>query len=229
MFKFRFNTKKYEANEYLVLLYRFAVLMVFYSICRILFYLFNTASFPKVTFTSFLTILKGGLMFDVSALIYLNAIYMLLFLLPFQFKFSNWYQKLLKWIFILSNAIGIAFNLMDIIYYRYILKRTTASMFDVAAFDAGNTNLLMRFAYDFWYILLILAIFLVLLSVSYSILKPKPFPFRHSFAYFLSGIPVIALVVTLSVIGVRGGWRHSTPSFLQRSIVAPQGLTTTGM
>ncbi|MBV5313309.1 MAG: sulfatase-like hydrolase/transferase [Prolixibacteraceae bacterium] len=210
MLKIRLNKKKYEANEYLVLLYRFTLLMVFYSICRILFYLFNTASFPKVTFWSFFTILKGGLMFDVSALIYLNAIYMLLFLLPFQFKFNDWYQKLLKWIFILSNAIGIAFNLMDIIYYRYILKRTTASMFDVAAFDAGNTNLLMRFVYDFWYILLILSILLILLSVSYSILKPKPFPFRHPFAYFLSGIPIIALVVALSVIGVRGGWRHST-------------------
>lgn len=210
MFKFRFNTKKYEANEYLVLLYRFAVLMVFYSICRILFYLFNTASFPKVTFTSFLTILKGGLMFDVSALIYLNAIYMLLFLLPFQFKFSNWYQKFLKWLFIIGNSVGIAFNLIDIVYYRYILKRTTASMFDVAAFDAGNTNLIMRFVYDFWYILIILIILVVSLSVLYSLVKPKPFRFRKPILYSLSGIPFIFVIVVLSVIGVRGGYRHST-------------------
>ena len=210
MLKFRLNTKKYEANEYLVLLYRFTILMVFYSVCRILFYLFNTASFPKVTFLSFLTILKGGLMFDVSALIYLNALYLLLFLLPFQFKFKHWYQRLLKGIFMITNAVGIVFNLIDIIYYRYILKRTTASMFDVAGFDAGNTRLIMRFFYDFWYIPLILIILLVSLSLLYSLLRPKPFKFRHSFVYFLSGIPVIFLLVVLSVIGVRGGWRHST-------------------
>jgi len=210
MLKFRLNTKKYVANEYLVLIYRFAILMVFYSVCRILFFLFNTASFPKVTASSFLTILKGGLMFDVSALIYLNAVYLLLFLLPFQFKFSNWYQKLLKWLFMIGNGLGIAFNLADIIYYRYILKRTTASMFDVAAFDAGNTRLIVRIFYDFWYIPLILIILLILLSLLYSPLKPKPFKFRRPFVYFLSGIPIIFLAVVLSVIGVRGGWRHST-------------------
>ena len=210
MLKLRFNVRKYEVNEYLVLLYRFAVLMVFYSICRILFYLFNTASFPKVTFASFLTILKGGLMFDVSALIYLNAVYMLLFLLPFQFKFSNWYQKLLKWIFVIVNGVGLAFNLIDIVYFRYILKRTTASMFDVAAFDAGNTNLILRFFYDFWYILLILIILVVSLSILYSLVKPKPLRFRKPFFYSLSGIPIIFVIVILSVIGVRGGWRHST-------------------
>ncbi|MDP3916150.1 MAG: sulfatase-like hydrolase/transferase [Bacteroidota bacterium] len=210
MLKYRFNTKKYETNEYLVLIYRIAILMGFYSFCRILFYLFNTASFPKVTFLSFLTILKGGMMFDISALLYLNVVYMLLFLLPFHFKFNNWYQKVLKWLFMIVNGVGIAFNLIDIIYYRYILKRTTASMFDVAAFDAGNTNLIMRFFYDFWYIPLILIILMFFLSRFYSLLKPRPFKFRHPFVYFLSGIPVIFIVFVLSVIGMRGGWRHST-------------------
>ena len=210
MLKLRFKTKKYKANEYLVLLYRIAILMGVYSICRILFYLFNTDSFPKVTFFSFLTILKGGLMFDISALLYLNAVYMLLFLLPFQFKFSDWYQKSLKWLFMIVNGAGIAFNLIDIIYYQYILKRTTASMFDVAAFDAGNTGLFMRFFYDFWYIPVILIILLVLLSILYSLLKPKPFKFIHPFVYLLSGIPVILIALGLSIIGMRGGWRHST-------------------
>jgi phosphoglycerol transferase MdoB-like AlkP superfamily enzyme len=210
MSKFRLNKKKYEANEYLVLAYRFGLMMFVYTICRILFYLFNTASFPKVTLSSFFTILKGGLMFDISALIYLNAVYFLLFLLPFRFKFAEGYQQILKILFLTINAVGISFNLIDIIYYRYILKRTTASMFDVAAFDAGNTNLLFRFIYDFWFIPLILIILLVFLSVSYSLLKPKPFRIKSPALYSLSGIPFIVLVVALSVIGVRGGWRHST-------------------
>lgn len=210
MLKSRVKTKKYEANEYLVLLYRFTILMVLYSFCRILFYLFNTVSFPRVNFFSFLTILKGGLMFDISALLYLNAAYMLLFLLPFQFKFSKWYQSGLKWLFMLGNGIGIAFNLVDIVYYRYILKRTTASMFDVAAYDAGNANLILRFFYDFWYIPIILIVLLVLLSFLYSLVKPKSFRFRHPLAYFLSGVVAIFVVLGLSVIGMRGGWRHST-------------------
>ena len=185
MLKRLLPTKKIEANEYLVLLYRFSLLMLVYSVCRILFFLFNTASFPKVTFFSFLTILKGGLMFDTSALLYLNAVYILLFLLPLQFKFSSWYQKFLKWFFMFTNGVGIAFNLIDIVYFRYILKRTTASMFDVAAFDAGNTNLIMRFFYDFWYIPLMLVVFMFALSALYDLLKPKPFRLRNQLVYFL--------------------------------------------
>lgn len=210
MLKRLLTPKKYELNEYLVLLYRFSLLMAFYSLCRILFFLFNTASFPKVTFLSFLTILKGGLMFDTSALLYLNAAYILLFILPFQFKYSNWYQKFLKWFFMVTNGVGIAFNLIDIVYFRYILKRTTASMFDVAAFDAGNTNLIMRFFYDFWYIPLMLVVLMFILFALYDIIKPKPFSFRNQFVYFLSGIPAIFIVFVLAVIGMRGGWRHST-------------------
>jgi len=154
--------------------------------------------------------MKGGLMFDISAILYLNAVYILLLLLPFKFTFDTLYQKGLKILFMVVNGVGIAFNLIDIIYYRYILKRTTASMFDVAALDAGNTKLIRRFFYDFWYIPVLLIILLVLLSTLYSLIKPKPFKFRQQFIYFLSGIPVIAIVFGLSVMGMRGGWRHST-------------------
>jgi len=210
MLNFRIKLKEHAANEYLVLLFRFALLMAFYSFCRILFYLFNIPSFPKVTFLSFLTILKGGLMFDISALLYLNTLYMLMFLIPFQIKFSNWYQTTLKWIFMVVNGAGLAFNLIDMIYYRYILKRTTASMFDIAAYDAGNSKLIVRFFYDFWYLPFILIILMVVLSVLYSFLKPKPFRFAHSYIYPLSSILAILIVATLSIIGMRGGWRHST-------------------
>jgi phosphoglycerol transferase MdoB-like AlkP superfamily enzyme len=184
--------------------------MAIYAVCRILFYLFNTTIFPKVTFTSFLIILKGGMMFDTSAILYLNVVYILLFILPFQFKFKNGYQKLLKWLFMIANGIGIAFNLIDIIYFRYILKRTTASMFDVASFDAGNIRLIARFFYDFWYIVVIFIIILILLSFLYNLLKPRPVRFKNQIIYGSSGIPVIFILVILSIIGMRGGWRHST-------------------
>ncbi len=207
---FPLNTKKYAANEYLVLLYRFVLMMAFYSFCRILFYLFNIPSFPKVTFLSFLTILKGGLIFDTSALLYLNSLYMLLFLLPFQIKFSNWYQAALKWIFMIVNGVGLTFNLVDMIYYRYILKRTTASTFDIAAYDAGNSKLILRFFYDFWYLLVILIILMFSLSLLYSVFKPKPFRFARSYIYTLSSVFAILIIATLSVFGMRGGWRHST-------------------
>ncbi|WP_227626003.1 hypothetical protein [Geofilum rubicundum] len=49
-----------EMNEYLVLIYRMAILMLLYSMARVGFYLFNSSFFPNVTFEGFLTIMKGG-------------------------------------------------------------------------------------------------------------------------------------------------------------------------
>lgn len=210
MVKRLWNSRKYEVNEYLVLIYRIALMMGFFTFCRALFYVFNTSSFPQVTFSSFLTILRGGLLFDISALLYMNLVYIVLFVLPFNFTFTKGYRTGLKALFMTVNGLGIALNLIDIVYYPYILKRTTATMFDVAALDAGNTNLIMRFFQDFWYIPFLLAVLLVLLSLLYSLLQPRPFRFRYPLIYTLSAIPVIFIIALLSIIGMRGGWRHST-------------------
>ena len=207
---FNFFKKRYPANEFMVMIYRFLLLMFLYSAGRIIFYLFNTSMFPNVGFASFIRMMRGGVMFDTSAVLYLNALYFLLYLLPLPFKFGDNYQRLLKWVFLIFNGIGLAFNYIDIIYYRFILKRTTASVFDIVGYDAGNFRLILRFFYDFWYILLIWLVTLLLLSKLYSLLKPEP-SFRVKSWKYLS-VSVIALILFsgLSVIGMRGGYMPST-------------------
>ena len=98
-----FIKSKRLTSEYLVLIYRFAIVMLLYSIGRILFFCFNRSLFGHVDFSSFLRIMRGGFMFDTSAVLYLNALYFLLFLFPFSFKFSAFYQRLIKWVFMTIN------------------------------------------------------------------------------------------------------------------------------
>ncbi|MDD1443194.1 LTA synthase family protein [Dolichospermum sp. ST_sed3] len=207
---FSFSHKKYRANEYLLIVYRFLIVMFLYSAGRIIFFLFNTSMFPNVDFPSFVRIMRGGLMFDISAVLYLNAIYFLLFLLPLPFKFKDWYQRLLKWIFMIFNGLGLAFNYMDIIYYRYILKRTTASVFDIVSYDAGNFKLIFRFLFDFWYIVLIWLITLVFLSRLYSLFRPSPSFNVRNLKYYILSLLSIIVFSGLSVIGMRGGYMPST-------------------
>ena len=207
---FRSLQNKYQANEYLVMVYRFLVVMFLYSAGRIIFYLFNASMFPKVDFAAFVQIMRGGVMFDTSTVLYLNLLYFLLYLLPFPFKFQDWYQRMLKWIFMVINGVGFAFNYIDIVYYPFILKRTTASMFDVAGYDAGNYRLIGQFFYDFWYIAVILLITLLLLSRLYSLLKPRPTFKVHNWKYYLVSVVSIIIFTGLSVIGMRGGYMPST-------------------
>jgi len=207
---FSSSSNKHPANEYLVMVYRFIVVMFLYSAGRIIFYLFNASMFPKVDFASFAQIMRGGVMFDTSAVLYLNVIYFLLFLLPFPFKFQYWYQRMLKWIFMVINGVGFAFNYIDIVYYPFILKRITASMFDVASYDDGNYRLIARLFYDFWYIAVILLITLLLLSRLYSFLKPRPTNNVRKWKYYLVSVVSIILFSALSIVGIRGGYMPST-------------------
>ena len=207
---FSFPQRARRTNEYLVMVYRFLIVMLLYSVGRIIFYLFNTSMFPNVDFMSFLRIMRGGVMFDTSAILYLNALYFLLFLLPLPFKFKDWYQRMLKWIFMVTNGLGLLFNHIDIIYYRFILKRTTASVFDIISYDAGNYKLLFRFFYDFWYIAVILLITMLLLSALYSLVKPCPTFNTRSWKYGIVSLISLVIYSTLSVVGMRGGYMPST-------------------
>lgn len=203
-------SKNFSINEYLVLLYRFIIVLLFFSLTRVLFYLFNTGLFPQVNFHSFLRIMRGGVMFDVSALLYINILFFVLTLIPFSFKFENWYQKSLKWLFLTTNGIALALNCIDIIYYRFILKRTTASIFNLLDQINNKGSLLGSVITDFWYIIVIWIMLMILLIRSYNLVKPKKVTISRPWIYGLQSLLAIIIVALLSVVGIRGGYMPST-------------------
>jgi hypothetical protein len=199
-----------EVNEYIVLVYRVALMMLLYSVSRIAFYLFNIGFFPNVTFSGFLTIMKGGLMFDISALLYINMLYLLLYLLPFRFKFKSAYQSMLKWLFLISNSLGLAANVFDFIYYRFTLKRTTWSIFDIFKNEDNMPGLWIRFLYDYWYAFLFWIVMVLLMYFLYDALKPKPMRIKSPWLYGLCSLLFLGIFAGLAIVGIRGGYRHST-------------------
>ncbi len=151
-----------------VFIKRILLLLLFYQACRLLFFAFNRHLFSEETFTSYASIVWGSLRFDMSALMYLNCAYLLMLLLPFPFRFRNTYQAIAKWLFIITNSIGIFANLADIAYYPYILRRTNAAFF--LEFK-NDTNLLAeawKFLFFHWHIALLGALLIWLLVKSYA-------------------------------------------------------------
>ena len=199
-----------KANEYLVLIYRMAFMMGIYSLCRIGFYFFNIDLFANVDFSRFLIIMWGGFMFDLSALLYLNMLYLFLFLLPFRFKFATGYRSFLKWLFIGTNSLGLAANVSDFIYYRFTLRRTTFSVFEAFQNEENLFLLWGRFIIDYWYAVLFWAAMVILIVFLYGRLKSKPFRFATGWWYSFIALVFLALFGGLTVIGMRGGYRHSS-------------------
>lgn len=196
-------------NLYGILAYRFAIVLIIYTLCRIGFFLFNAGLFQDISFAKYLRILHGGLKFDVSALVYINAIFILLHVIPFAFKYRTGYQQFCKWLFIISNSIGIAANFADFAYYKYTLKRTTATVYSQFRNEQNKLKLLGDFLADYWYLLVLFAVFIWLFIKAYDAFKIKN-QVRFTWPVYLLQT-VLMLVIALGCItGIRGGWGFGT-------------------
>ncbi|MEJ0030805.1 MAG: hypothetical protein WDO15_10750 [Bacteroidota bacterium] len=148
------SLKDIRRNIYVALAAYLLLAMVLYSVCRVLFYFFNTAFFPDMSFSRWITIMRGGLRFDLTAVLYSNSLLLLLMILPFKMRFSNWYKVTIKWLFIVVNAFALATNIADSVYYQFTLRRTTVSVFSQFENEQNGFALFFRFLIDYWYALL---------------------------------------------------------------------------
>ena len=117
-------TLSYQGENYIcimgflkMLVKRMLFLMVIYQLCRLLFWLFNRELLPDLASHDLILILFGSIRFDSSILMYLNGVYIVMFILPFNFRYNRIYQKVAKIIFIITNGVGILANLIDCSYF----------------------------------------------------------------------------------------------------------------
>ncbi|MDB4335014.1 LTA synthase family protein [bacterium] len=210
MIKLFKTPKNIELNEYIVLLYRIGLMMLLFSLQRLVFYFFNTDLFANVSSSGFGLIMLGGLKFDISALLYVNSLYIIFFLIPLPFKYSNGYRKGLKWLFVLTNGLGMAANAIDVIYYQFILKRTTASVFSILKNEENMGRLSAQFIIDYWYVAVIFVVFIYGVIRLYSIFSQVPIKFAKKWQFYPVSVLFLLLSLVLSVVGIRGGYKHST-------------------
>jgi hypothetical protein len=99
-------------------------------ICRIIFVLTNYKLYiGTIEEDPLLPMLSGALLFDTSAVCYLNALYLLCLLFPLHYKEGKIMQGITKWAFIIPNAAGIIANLCDTVYVPFTGRRTTWNVF----------------------------------------------------------------------------------------------------
>lgn len=197
-------------NIFVVLGYRILLILLLFSLCRVGFYLFNYKMFPGVTIPQFLTIMKGGIVFDISAIVYINLVFILLSIIPFDIRYNDVYQKILKYIYIVTNGIAIAMNGMDFVYYRFVDKRATGDVFKTFEHETNVMKIFFRFLIDYWpatLFSLLLWFLMVYLYNKIPVKKPTP---RHKIVYHAINVLMIPVVIALVIGGARGGYKHST-------------------
>ncbi len=200
---------------------------------RLAFFAENWSTFaPYMSWPLFKSMFHGALVFDTSALLYVNSLYLLLMLLPLHIKERPGFHKGLKWLFVVTNAVGVAMNLMDSVYFQYTGRRSTVSVFTEFANEGNIVSILLTEFINHWYLVLAFAMLVFLLWRCYT--KPRLEVYRFGYHYYASQLIALLVMIPLAIVGIRGsitaGTRPITISnaneFVNRPVEASVVLNT---
>ncbi len=171
---------------------------------RLLYYLLNFSLFGQTSPSELLSIARGGVLFDLAAVAYINLIYILLMLLPLHLKERGGYQSLTKWIFLSLNIVAFISNIADAIYYPFTKRRTTSTLFNEFGNDGGVVKVIFDAILANWFVIAICVALLYLFTRLYR--KPQGSPTVGSlWLYYPLQLLYLLSAITLSVLCMRGG------------------------
>ena len=197
------------SNIYVVLSLRLLLVFAFYTITRFLFYVLNPSLFADMDASYLANLMYRGLRFDASAIAYTNSLVILMHILPFRFRYNKGYQKVVSVIFYIVNTIGITLNMIDVVYYRFTMKRTTSGVFQ--EFENENPTNFVSFIWDYWYItFIIIALVLLMVWMHKKIKVERPFMKLRNFIYYPLALLMMAFVGYYTVGAMRGGYTAGT-------------------
>ena len=187
----------------LALLVNLLLVYVCFILCRIIFLCVNHSYFTDLTAAHIWKMFSGGLMFDTSAILYTNILYIFLMLIPLHYKESKLYQKITKGVFVVTNSAAIIMNLMDTVYFQYTNKRTTASVFSQFSNEDNIAGIIGTELINHWYLTLLAALFIYALYKLYR--KPVSCKPGNLWIYYPVHTAILAIVIPFCIFGMRGG------------------------
>ncbi len=195
------------------LIWDLLVVYLAYTLCRAVFLALNWSLYAgTLTLGHGLVLFGAGLLFDTPAILYTNAVILLMFLLPLHWKERPGFYRVARWIYTIVNSIAVYMNLMDCVYFPFTGKRTTASVF--AEFSNEETGEMLKiFGGQFlshWYLVLLAAL------VNWAFWKLfRPIPARVNkpaslSRYYLLRILALVIAIPLCIGAIRGGFTKAT-------------------
>lgn len=194
-------------HNYLSLLWNTLVVYVLYTFTRLIFLITNWQLFSQtLDWSHGSSLFVAGLKFDTTAILYSNALFLLLFMLPLHMKENRTYYRVVRWLYVVINSICLYANLADCVYFPYTGKRTTGSV--IAEFShegAGNmAKIFGEQILDNWYLLILgIGISWLLWALFRKGTTQQP---KRLAPYYSAHTALLALSIPLCVAGMRGGF-----------------------
>jgi phosphoglycerol transferase MdoB-like AlkP superfamily enzyme len=187
-----------EIRHFFLLLKRLFLILVIYTLCRLVFYFSNLQDFQQASFGNILLAFILGLRFDLSIICITNSVFIIFSILPFDFINKELYQKILKFIFLLVNIPMIILNMIDVELFKFRGKRSTNEILAMAN-DIKDQS--FQLILHYWYILLLGAMLIYLLIKFYPKDDKKPSRYIH----YALGYIAFLLFLGFTFLAMRGG------------------------
>ena len=220
----------------LAVLWNLLLVYVVYQIARLAYYLENST-----LLTYSYDVWRGGLLFDTSAILYTNVLYVVLMLFPLHWKERPAYHRFCKGLFLLVNGISLAINLADAVYFQYTMRRTTTTVFSEFSNEGNLAGIVGTELLHHWYLVLLFVAVMAFLWWCYaqprlgfyslsSQLSPvncqlSPLTSYKWWHYSLACLLSLLLFAPFCVAGMRGGFttavRPITVSNANQYVVRP--------
>ena len=197
-------------DEYKVLVFRILLAYVFYTIVRVLFFIYNSSLIKAGGAINFLKLCFHGLTFDTTTILYVNSLFIILSILPAVINTRKTYQKVLFYIYFITNLFAYATNFIDFIYYRYTFSRSTIASVDTLQNESNKMLLFFNFLIHYWDVFFWFFLLSFVWIVLYKKIKIARDHEKLSIAYFVFSVISFLLIVTLSIGGIRGDFKKST-------------------
>lgn len=184
---------------------RMLFLLGIYTLCRIYFIAFHFNAFLPFDAAEFILILANGLRFDISALFFTNAIFVVLHLFAWKFVTGNKYQQTVRILMIAANSFFFSLNIIDTGYFSFQNSRSSADFVANILFSHDTVSLLPQYLTFYWYhTVASLAIFSSLWCF-FPRFRSLPANNSHSRTFTNIAIPVSSFgVIAVCVLGIRG-------------------------
>jgi len=200
--KFNIKTLKSLLSPLTVTLCNLLLVYVVYAIARIAFMMENWQFF---TGPLSLDIVQGSLVFDTTAILLTNSLYMVMMLFPLHWKENVIWQKACKIVFVVVNMLALVINLMDAAYFPYTMRRTTTTVFSEFEHENNIAGIFLMESLRHWYFFILAAVVGYMLWRCYRQTGLKAHQLSW-WKYDLATLFSLAAIAPFVVAGIRGGF-----------------------